>query len=370
MARAVGIFVFICVLIWAAAALAEETYLQWDDGVADTFTAQEDRAHWMTFVAPDGWTDTLCSAVTFFGRRYGDVTGIYGTVVVYAPPAGRADFDESTDDSRLTVLSRNQFMLQDLSEEGSWLTVEVNPVAVGPQFGVAIYTYSNDERGAELGLTAEISEVNHSGWFYMTRTRIKKDSGTTTETADHRALRNDGREWLIRAYVSTAIAPAEELDVADLSGPGFAWHDDGTAEGYYTSQKHGPMVLFDAGSGAVVDRVYVNARVEGAWFESTREASVYLLDSDLRILQRKKLAYSLYATEGAWRSVAFDDIKVAGHYYVLVEPVSRPEVSMYIGCDESGENLGSEWATAGSILAWNVAAPEESANWMIRAHYK
>jgi len=370
MARAVGIVVFICVLVWAAAALAEETYLQWDNGVADTFMAQEDRAHWMTFTSPDEWTDTLCSAVTFFGRRYGDVSNIYGTVVVYAPPADKVDFSESSEDNRLTVLSRNQFKLEDLSEEGSWLTVDVDPVEVGVDFGVAVYTYSNDERGVEMGLTADINETSHSGWFYMTRKRIKEDSKTTTRTTDHWTQRIDGSEWLIRALVSTAIAPTEELNVADLAGPDFAWHDDGTAEGYYTSQKHGPQVMFHTANSATVDRVYVNARVEGEWFESTREASVYLLDADLRILQRKKLAYSLYATEGAWRSVEFDDIRVSGDYYVLIEPVSRPEVSMYIGCDESGENLGSYWATAGSILAWDVAAPEEAANWMIRVHYK
>jgi hypothetical protein len=53
-----------------------------------------------------------------------------------------------------------------------------------------------------------------------------------------------------------------------------------------------------------------------------------------------------------------------------VEPVSRPAVKMYIGADTSGVNEGSLWGTAGTILAWDSEAPEESTNWMIRVRFE
>jgi hypothetical protein len=174
---------------------------------------------------------------------------------------------------------------------------------------------------------------------------------------------------MIRALISPTIAPPETVTAEELSGANIAAHDDGTAEGFFTSQRYGPLVRLTAAPGSHVNRVYVLAYLEGDWFETEREASVYLMDDELRILQRKKLAYGKYATEPAWNYVDFDDIPVTTEFYVLVEPVSRPAVKMHIGADTSSENQGSLWGTAGTILAWDSEAPEESTNWMIRVRF-
>jgi hypothetical protein len=205
----------------------------------------------------------------------------------------------------------------------------------------------------------------------MTKVRKKQeDDSVVVETTDHVNWFTDKREWMIRALVSPTIAPPEQVSAEELSGSNILAHDDGEAEGFYTSQRYGPIVKFQAPAGAKVDRVYIMARLEGDWFESDRQASVYLMDGDLRILQRKTLAYSKYATEPAWSYVDFDSIPVTEEFYILVETVSRPEVEMFIGADTSGQNQGSLWGTAGTILAWDSEAPEESTNWMIRARLK
>ena len=349
---------------------AEEMYLQWDDGTAESFSFTPDRAQFTYFQTPEDWSDSLCSAVRFYGRRFGDVSGIYGTVVVYAPPEDRTAMVGTSDEHRKQVLARNQFRLADVPEDGGWLEVAVDPVKVDGEFGVAIYTFSTEDNGVEIGLSAPILGETHSGDVWMTKVRIDKEVGPDDiRTTDHTQWRTDQREWMIRAFVSQTVPPREQIDLAELDGANIGSHDDGAAESYHTSQRYGPIVRFEAATGARVNRVYVIAYLEGDWFETDREASVYLMDKDLRILQRKKLAYNNYATAPAWGFVDFDDIAVAGEFYILVEPVSRPAVKMFIGCDTSGDNQGSLWGTAGTILAWDSEAPEESANWMIRVRF-
>lgn len=366
----IGLIALACICAWVAPAFAEEMYLQWDDGVADSYSFTPDRAHFIYFQTPEDWTDSLCSSVRFYGRSFGDVSGIFGTVVVYAPPEDRDTILGSSDEHRMQVLARNQFRLSDVPEDGGWLDVSVDPVKVDGEFGIAIYTFSTEENGVEIGLSAPTAVETHSGDFWMTKVRIDKEVGTDViRTSDFIELRHDTCEWMIRAFVSPTVAPPEQIELTELDGSNIGSHDDGEADSFHTSQRYGPIVRFDAAEGARVNGVYVMAYLEGDWFETDREASVYLMDDALRILQRKKLAYNKYATEPAWGLVEFDDIAVTGVFYILVEPVSRPAVKMYIGCDTSGENQGSLWGTAGTILAWDSEAPEESANWMIRVRF-
>lgn len=357
--------VVVVLLGWACPALADELVLQWTGDEAASFDYLADYAHFTYFESPEDWDDVLCSEVQFFCRRFGDTGNVFGTVVVYGPPEDKVEFRGGSRESRLVVLARNQFKLADVSEEGEWTTVPVDPISVGGELAVVVYTYSNEERGVELGLAPTSGEESHSARFHMTHVTTSDETTLT----DHYRWRADMSEWMIRVRVSSTVAPATPVDPGELEGPEFGYMDDGVAEEFYTSQKFGPMVRFSNDAGQTVDRVYVHAHLTGDWFETEREASVYLLDSDLRILQRKRLKYSSYATEPAWGLVSFDSIAVTAEFYVLVEPVSRTDVQMLIGCDESGENMGSQWGTAGSILAWSTEAPEESANWMIRVHY-
>jgi len=371
MRLAVALVILAGIYAWLPPAFAEEQFLQWDDDVADSFSHEADRAYLVYFQTLEGWSSSLCSAVKFYGRRYGDVSGVYGTVVVYAPPEDMTTLRNSPDEERLQVLARRQFELTDVPTDGGWVEVGVDPVKVEGEFGVVVYTYSTDDHGVELGLSAPTGQESHSGSFYMTKIRVTEADGMEeVQTTDHRIWRTDQREWMIRALISPTIAPPETVTPEEMTGPKIGAHDDGDAEGYYTSQQYGPLVRFAAAPGSRVNRVYVMAYLEGDWFETDREASVYLMDDELRILQRKKLAYSKYATAPAWNYVDFDDIPVTDEFYVLVEPVGRPAVKMYIGADTSGDNHGSLWGTAGTILAWDSEAPEESTNWMIRVRYQ
>jgi hypothetical protein len=371
MRLAVSLVIFAGIIAWQLPAFAIEQYLQWDNDVADSFSHEADRAYITYFETPEDWTSSLCSAVKFYGRRYGDVSGIYGTVVVYAPPEDMSTIYEAPEEERLQVLARKQFELTNIPADGGWLEVSVDPVKVDGEFAVVIYTYCTDDHGVELGLSAPTGHDSHSGDFYMTKVRVKEEDGMEeVQTTDHRIWRTDQREWMIRALISPTVAPPETVTPVELSGPNIAFHDDGTAEGYYTSQQYGPLVEFTAKPGNRVNRIYVMAYLEGDWFETDREASIYLMDDELRILQRKKLAYAKYATEPAWNYADFDDIPVTEQFYVLVEPVSRPAVKMFIGADTSGVNEGSLWGTAGTILAWDSEAPEESTNWMIRVRFQ
>jgi len=60
---------------------------------------------------------------------------------------------------------------------------------------------------------------------------------------------------------------------------------------------------------------------------------------------------------------------VPADYYALIEPISRPELSLLLGYDSSGENKGSEYGTVGAKFRWGVEAPEEKTNWMVRVRY-
>lgn len=365
MYRAAGL-VIVVLLSWVYPALADELVVQWTGEEAESFEYLTDHAHFTVFYSPEGWPDVLCSEVQFFARRFGDTENVFGTVVVYGPPEDTGVFRGGSRENRLSVLARNQFMLADVPEDGGWITVGVAPFAVGSEFAVAVYTYSSEDRGVKLGLAPTTGEESQSGTFRMTKVKTPDEITTT----DHYTWRGGSMDWMIRARVGSTVSPDDVVDASAIEGPGYAYLDDGSAEGFYTSQKNGPLVRFSNDGGRVVDEVYVHAHLVGDWFETDRAASVYLLDRDLRILQRKRLKYSDYATEPSWGLVNFDSIAVTADFFVLVEPISRPDVQMMIGCDESGENLGSQWGTAGSVLAWGSEAPEESANWMVRVHYE
>lgn len=199
-------------------------------------------------------------------------------------------------------------------------------------------------------------------------TKVKKPDEVLT--SDYYNQSKGKTDWLIQAHVSNTIAPPEVVTAADLSSADYFYTDDGTADGYITSQKHGPMVTFDAGSGKTIDRVYVYGQLVGDWFKCEKLATAYLLDKDFRIISREVLRYDRFVNEPAWGSVVFHDVKVTGQFYVLVEPLAKLDVQLEIGYDTGSENCGSLWGTPGSIGTWDTVAPEEMTNWMIRVHYK
>jgi hypothetical protein len=357
-------------LLSGAAGAVEERVLQWGGDEAVDFDYLDEDAHVVLFDSPAEWEEAFLTEVQLYCRRFGEVGDIYGTVVILGPPEGRTEM-WGPGDERLTILDRQLFRLAEVPAEAGWYSIPLDPTKIDGEFGVAVFSYSNEERGLLVGLSGPAGSGSHSGKYHPVKPKAP-ELGTTllSTSADYVSIRGDGREWAVRAVIGVTVAPTVVIDPAQVSGPNFAIFDDGTAESFHGSQKHGPVVRIENETSRVVDRVYVFAHLAGAWFEADEYASVYLLDEDLRILQRKQLPYRDYATEPAWGYVEFDSIIVTPLFHVLVEPVGRPAVEMLIGCDTSGENQGSLWGTPGSILPWGAEAPEAHANWMIRVLYE
>ncbi len=368
--RSLVINVVMCLVVLTGAAWAEEVTLSWAGDSTTLFDVIEDSAHITLFVTPE-WDTALCSQLEFYSKRFGDPGDLYCNVVVFGPIEGQSTMYGHYDGC-YTVLTRQLFKLTDVSEEPSWFVVDIDPIELPPEFGVVLFTYSDDERGLLLGLSDPTGSKSHSGEYTAGKTVTEPDEENMVwwTTSERFFTRGDEREWLVRAHISSTISPEAAVDSSELIGSNVAYYDDGKAESFHTSQRHGPLVRIDGTENRTVICAYVYAKLDGDWFEAGQSASVYLLDENLRILQRKKLPYSNYATEPTWSRIEFDRIAVTPVHFVLVEPVSRPAVQMLIGCDTSGENQASLWGTAGSILDWGSDAPEESANWMIRLQYE
>jgi hypothetical protein len=119
-----------------------------------------------------------------------------------------------------------------------------------------------------------------------------------------------------------------------------------------------------------VKRVYAYCKLDGNWFNVQRQAGMWLMDSRWGVMNHQQIEYGQYTNVPSWGSTDFPGIEVSGDFYVLFEPMSRPETSILLGYDSSGENRGSLYGTPGSVMSWGSDAPEESANWMLRVEYE
>jgi hypothetical protein len=348
-------------VLWLAALpvfAASDGLLKSSDQAAADFEYLHDEAHLTIFQTPADWDQAFFDYVEFYGERFGDVKDIYGTVVLYGPPAGESTITGSSD-QKLTVLCRKLFPLADVPEQAGWYRVTFDTMEAPAEFAVAVFTFSTEDAGVKLGLCARTTERSHS-----TQVSLSK------MIANNIMLRTDGRDWLMRAQLKPQLAPQGEVSAAGLSGANFAFLDDGSADGFTTAQRNGPMVKFNAGSGRKIKKVHVFANVSGEWFKTERFATVYIMGTDFKLKGRAELNYSLYTNEGSWSSTSFNNVKVTKDFYVLLEPKSDPAVQLNIGYDTSSTNQGSLFGTQGGTLKWGVEAPEDTTNWMIRVEYE
>lgn len=375
--RLAAAVIIVGLLIWAAPVCAEDAVLHYGETLPTEFDSAGDLAYWTDFKTPEEWTDVICSQVRFYGKSYGDNSKVLGSLVIFGPPEGCTELygvdgdvqaaDNDADGEIHKILARRMFDLKDVPSEGGWITLDFDPVKLPGEIAVVIYTYNTDDRGVEIGLSeADYDRRGKSGMFVSKKIK-KPEKMTWSHSTDYR---QDGRHWAIQVVATNTLFPADMIDTADISGTDFSFHDDGIADGFITSQKHGPMVTYDAGSGKMIDGVYVYGQLVGDWFECDKLAIAYLLDKDFRIVSREVLRYDQFVNEPAWGVANFHDVSVSGRYYVLIEPLAKLQTQLEIGYDTSSENNGSLWGTPGSIGTWNTAAPEEMTNWMIRAHYK
>ena len=347
--------------IWLAALAAfaaSDGMVESSDLAAADFEYLHDEAHLTIFESPADWDQAFFDYVEFFGERYGDTADIYGTVVLYGPPEGEGTI-QGISEEKLTVLGRKLFPLSELSETPGWYRVTFEPMEAPGEFAVAVFTFSTEDAGVKLGLTARTLGKSNSAQVSLSH-MVSKDIET----------REDGREWLIHAQLQPKLQPQGNTTAAGLDGPKFASYDDGSAEGFTTVQRNGPMVKFNAGNGRKVKRVHVFANCGGDWFKTERFATVYLMGADFKLKGRSELPYASYTNEGSWNSAAFNNVGVSGEFYVLVEPKSDPGVQLNIGYDTSGSNQASMFGEPGGVLVWDIKAPEDTTNWMIRVEYE
>lgn len=357
---AVALFAALAVL--GSTVLAnQEVVLSHDNGSADKLEALNADFHFIQFSLPEGWRTGYADEIQFYGQRFGELGGRKGTAVIWVQEqpskmAGRARQLSGA----LKLHSTRQFDLVDVPEQPGWFSVKLDPIKLPEAFAISVYTYSSDDAGVRIGLTApsakrSLSSASHPG-----------KEGTWTE---YRPLR-DGRNWLLRFKIRDSLEPPLLLSPAELSGPNFAVFDDGSADGYVTLRKLGFMLRCESDKPRKVQSVYLHGKLDGNWFKSTRVITVMILDRDLKVLSRTQVPYTQFTNIAAWQEVKFAPVSVGTLHYICVEPSSSAGEQFLLGYDSSGPNKASSHGTTGSPQPWPFTDPSEaSTNWMIRVKY-
>ncbi|MDQ3022798.1 MAG: hypothetical protein M3R04_00205 [bacterium] len=358
-------FALAAALLLANIAFAADSLLSHDDGKADTYEKLATDGHLVQLNSP-GWDHTFTEQLQIYGYRFGNVGNTLGTVVIWdTKPVPRPDKPprkgEKAPPTKVAhIIVTRQFPLTDAPEKAGWFNVALDPTVLPRSFNISVFTRSSESAGLWVGLTAKDRQTFSSAG-------IIKDIAEATRVR----LRRDGRDWMIRLRVRDSLEAQGGLSLAQLSGKNFSAFDDGSADGFATSQSNGPMVRFSNNTDRRLKRVHVHGKLAGtAWFNSDRMAGVWILDEDYGILCRGNLAFKNYTNVASWASVDLPDIMLPRTFYVVVEPVSRPAAQLLIGYDSSSANRASLFGTAGAVYMWSIEAPEEKTNWMIRVEYR
>jgi hypothetical protein len=360
MVQRLTLLVLILTLGAAGLAHAEEKTLAHDDGAPSDMVSLNTDSHFIVFDAPE-WKSTFAEEVRFYGQRYGDVTGLKGTIVIWAPVTAPPIKVHIKQLGALKLLYTKQFDLTQVPEQAGWVDVPIDPVALPGDFAVSLYTYSNDQRGVKLGLGGPPASRPDS--YSSTRHPSPSDAQTSIK------YRYDGKDWMLRLKVRDSLAPPVAIDSSQISGPNFSVYDDGTAEGFYTFQKKGCLLRCSNAGPRNVDAVYVYGKLEGNWIGTTRDVSILILGADYKVLGRTKLPYNSFSNVAGWNLVSFAPVHVGPVFYVAVQPDSTPDLKFWVGYDSSSPNLASSYGTSGAELDWNLTIPKDKTNWMIRARY-
>lgn len=364
--RRVALLTFAIICIFSASAQATDSVLSHDKGTADTYEKLTTDGHYITFNSP-AWPHTFAGDVQVYGYRYGEVGNTMGTVVVWdvqplpkpaKPPKAGA---KPAPTKQAHIITSRQFKLSDAPEKAGWFSVSLDASELPRSFGVTVFTRSSDTAGLWVGLSAKSKEASYSS------------AGIISElgSASRIKMRRDGRNWLVRLNVRDAIKSQTAFTTEQVTGKNFAALDDGAADGFATAQKDGPIVRFSSDGTRRLRRVYVYAKLDGTgWFNTDRMGGVWVLNENYGILCHANIAHKQFTNEPSWASLDLPDIVLPKTFYVLVEPVSRPQSQLLVGFDSSGKNRGSLFGSAGALHKWNIQAPEDKVNWMIRVEYR
>jgi hypothetical protein len=345
--------------ICALPALAADSVLSRDSGTADTYEKLATDGHYITFNAP-AWPHAFAEELQLFGYRYGKVGDTLGTVVIWdVQPVPNPKPGDPKKQAHL--ISSKQFKLSLAPEKAGWFSVPLEASELPKSFGVSVFTRSSDAGGLWVGLTSKSKNPSYSS------AGIIKELGAASRIK----VRHDGRNWLIRLKVRDSVKPNTSFTTQQVTGKSFAYNDDGTAEGFATAQKDGPIVKFSTDGSHRLRRVFVYAKLDGTdWFHSDRMAGVWVLNQDYGIMCHANLQHSAFTNEPSWSFIDLPDIALPKTFYVLIEPVSRPQSELLVGFDSSSSNHGSYFGSAGALHKWAIEAPEDKCNWMVRVEYR
>jgi len=330
-------------LVLGLVALADELYeertLSYDSGKLAGLERLPNQGARVDFEPVGSWEHVYLAKASVFARRYGG-----------GDDAAKTFANIAVTDREVTVLEQRLLPLSHFSESGGWVDVEMSPLELTEPFSAVIYPYSLEDRGIEVGY-AEASGARRS-WQGNPSMGFKPMA--------------DGRDWMVRVVVRNSLEPRHVIPLAEISGDGFRYYDDGQVDGYLTSQRGGALVGFERGSARMLKEVCFFGKVGGDWFKLKPTFRVFLLDNDLRVLTSVQREYSILTEMPHWTVVDFPDTPITTDFYILIEPVSRPEYALNIGYDSSGANRSSFYGTVGSIKDWKFEVNRDRFNWMIR----
>lgn len=339
-------FAVVCILILAAFAFHayaqsyQEKLLAYDTGEAAGYKQLYTEAARVDFQPVKGWQATYLTGVEIYARRYGggsDPKKSYTNVAVT--------------DSEGKVLTQKLVPYASYPAEAAWVRVDLPTVKVTDVISVVVYPYARPEFGVEIG--------------YTEKTKIFRSFQGNPSVGF--SLVEDKTDWMIRAQVRNLLEPVHYIDATEISGVNYLHYDDGTAEGFFTFQRGGALVGFRNMGFKTLDDVFIYGSVEGDWFATKPTFRVFLLDHDLRVISSVQRDYTILTEIPHWTNVDFPDTKLPGDFYILVEPVSRPEYKLNIGFDTSGGNNPNYFGTVGAFMDWPLPVLREKVNWMIRA---
>jgi hypothetical protein len=338
----IAIIVF-AILSLLSSAVVDDNYqekaLSFDSGTATAYSQLYSEAAKVDFQPVKGWDSTYITGVSLFARRYGtgsDPSKSYTNVAVT--------------DKEGKVLAQKLVPYSAYPTEAGWVMVDLPTLRVSEVFSVVVYPYARADFGVEIGYTEKSTafrsfQGNPSTGFKLVEGKF---------------------DWMIRAHVRNKLEPLVFIDADAISGINYLHHDDGTCDGFYTFQRGGAMVGFKSQGYKELDDVFIYGKVEGDWFTGKPTFRVFLLDGNLRVLSSVQRDYTILTELPHWTNIDFPDTEIPGNFFILVEPVSRPEASLYLGFDTSGGKNPNFYGTVGAFFDWPLPVLQEKVNWMIR----
>ncbi len=317
----------------------QQRVLNYDTGEVTDFERLYIEAARADFRAIKDWDATYLMGVAIYARRYGggsDPAKSYTNVAIT--------------DAEGKVLAQKLIPYSKYATEEGWIYVDLPSLKIDDPISVVVYPYAREDFGVELGYTEKSRtfrsyQGNPSAGFKPVEGKF---------------------DWMIRITVRNKLEPLVFIDANEISGINYLHYDDGTADGFYTFQRGGALVGFKNQGYKTLQDVFIYGKVEGDWFTGNPTFRVFLLDHDLRVITSVQCEYAILTEIPHWTNVDFPDVDLPGDFYILVEPVSRPEASLYLGFDTSGGGYPNHYGTVGAFWDWPLPVLQEKANWMVR----